>query len=179
MTSLSAASATDASVDAVVALGGNVLDRHAALQSALNALDDTPGLTVRAVSPVYETEPVGGPEQPCYLNAVLLLRTTLSAEALLARARAVEHELGRERRERWGPRTIDIDLIIVGHEVSHDPMLTLPHPRAHERAFVLAPWADIDPDGVLPGHGPVRKLLARVGSSGVRRHEDLALELPG
>ena len=164
---------------AVVALGSNLGDRRAALQSALRLLRGTPGVAVRAVSPVYETEPVGGPEQPRYLNAVLLLRTALPARALLARAQEVERELGRERRERWGPRTIDVDLIAVDGCVSDDPALTLPHPRAHQRAFVLAPWADVDAHAALPGHGPVRELLARVGRDGVRRRDDLALELAG
>lgn len=125
-----------------------------------------------AVSPVYETVPVGGPPQPDYLNAVLLARTTLSSPVLLDRLHEVEAAFDRVREVRWGPRTLDIDIITVAGEVSADPQLTLPHPRAHERAFVLAPWHDADPDAVLPGHGPVAALLAATGRSGIRRSGD-------
>jgi 2-amino-4-hydroxy-6-hydroxymethyldihydropteridine diphosphokinase len=122
-----------------------------------------------AVSPVYETVPVGGPPQPDYLNAVLLARTTLPPHALLDRLQRVEVAFNRVREVRWGPRTLDIDIIAVEGETSDDPVLTLPHPRAHERAFVLAPWHDVDPAAVLPGRGGVAALLAAVGAPGIRR----------
>jgi len=121
------------------------------------------------VSPVYETAPVGGPPQPDYLNAVLLARTTLSSRVLLDRLHEVEAAFERVRDVRWGPRTLDIDIITVEGEVSDDPELTLPHPRAHERAFVLAPWHDMDPGAVLPGRGTVAALLAAADRSGIRR----------
>lgn len=130
-----------------------------------------------AVSPVYETVPVGGPAQPDYLNAVLLARTSLPSLALLDRLHEVEAAFDRVREVRWGPRTLDIDIITVDGETSDDPELTLPHPRARERAFVLAPWHDADPRAVLPGHGPVSALLAATDASGVRRSA-LELSLP-
>lgn len=166
---------------AVLALGANLGGpaRLTTLQAALEALAQAADVMVTAVSPVYETVPVGGPEQPDYLNAVALVRTTLDPEALLGRAHAVEAALGRQRHERWGPRTIDIDLVAVGAEVRADRELTLPHPRAHVRAFVLQPWADVDPAAVIPGHGPVRDLLAALPEAAVpRRRADLSLRLP-
>ncbi len=132
-----------------------------------------------AVSPVYETVPVGGPPQPDYLNAVLLARTTLPSRALLDRLHEVEAAFDRVREVRWGPRTLDIDIISVAGEESTGPELTLPHPRAHERAFVLAPWHDVDPDAVLPGHGPVAILLDGVDGSGIRRSPASLLFAPG
>ena len=104
-----------------------------------------------AVSPVYETAPVGGPAQPDYLNAVLVAATSLPARAVLDRGQAAEAARRRVRGQRWGPRTLDVDVIVYGDAVSDDPELTLPHPRAHERAFVLAPWHDVDPGAVIPG----------------------------
>lgn len=121
------------------------------------------------VSPVYETVPVGGPPQPAYLNAVLLARTTLPSRVLLDRLHEVEAAFDRVREVRWGPRTLDIDIVTVEGERSDDPVLTLPHPRAHERAFVLAPWHDADPEAELPGHGRVAALLAATGRDGIRR----------
>lgn len=156
----------------VIALGSNLGDRLDNLQSAVDALFDSPGLTFVAVSPVYETTPVGGPEQPGYLNAVLVAETAMPAPMLLDRCQSLESTLGRTRGERWGPRTLDLDLIVYGDLVSDDPELTLPHPRAHERAFVLAPWLAADPGASLPGHGPVRDLLAAVGQDGVQRLDD-------
>jgi len=125
-----------------------------------------------AVSPVYETAPVGGPDQPDYLNAVLLARTSLAARPLLGRLHEVEAAFARVRDVRFGPRTLDVDIVAYDGVVGADPGLTLPHPRAHQRAFVLAPWHDVDPDAVLPGHGRVADLLAAVtgaGQPGVRR----------
>jgi 2-amino-4-hydroxy-6-hydroxymethyldihydropteridine diphosphokinase len=159
----------------VLALGSNLGDRQDVLQGAVDAIVGLPGVRVTAVSPVYETVPVGGPAQPDYLNAVLIAATGLAPDELLAAAHAIEHEYGRVRAERFGPRTLDIDIISYAAEVSTDPVLTLPHPRAHERAFVLAPWHDIDPEASLPGHGTVRDLLARLDQGGIRREPDLVL----
>ena len=162
----------------VIALGSNLGDRLDNLQGGLDAVFDAPGLDFDAVSPVFETSPVGGPGQPAYLNAVLVARTLLPARAVLERCQAVEAALGRVRKERWGPRTLDLDIIVYGDEVSDDPELTLPHPRAHERAFVLAPWCEADPAARIPGHGRVCDLLAEVGLDGVRRRGDQVLHPP-
>ena len=141
------------------------------------------GLALVALSPVYETVPVGGPPQPEYLNAVLIAETTLPATALLRRGQAVEAAFGRVRQEVWGPRTLDVDVIVYGDVVSDDPELTLPHPRARERAFVLAPWLDADPDAEIPGQGRVAELLDAAvarngGQPGVRRLADVQLRPP-
>ena len=162
--------------EAVLSLGSNLGDRLANLQSAVDRVHGD-GVTVRAVSPVYETAPVGGPPQDVYLNAVLLVETTLPARELLARAHDVEEALGRERAERWGPRTIDVDLVTYDDETRGDGDLTLPHPRAAERAFVLRPWLDVDPNAALPGGVAVAQLAARLDESGIRR-TDLQLEVP-
>jgi dihydroneopterin aldolase / 2-amino-4-hydroxy-6-hydroxymethyldihydropteridine diphosphokinase len=160
-------------VKVVLALGSNIGDRLGNLQRAVDLLcgsvADGAGLTCTAVSPVYETVPVGGVQQDDYLNAVLLATTDLTAAGLLARCQAVEDALGRVREVRWGARTLDVDIIAYGEELSGDPALTLPHPRTHERAFVLAPWLDADPAASLPGKGAVAGLLAAVGTAGVTR----------
>ena len=110
---------------------------------------------------MYETDPVGGPaDQPAYLNAVVVADTVLEPQALLALAHRVEDAHGRVRVEHWGARTLDVDVLAVDALRSDDPVLTLPHPRAHERAFVLVPWSDVDPDFDVPGRGRVRDLLA-------------------
>jgi len=163
---------------AVLALGSNLGDRRQNLQSAVDGLFDAPGLGFRAVSPVYETRPVGGPDQPDYLNAVIAVETVLPARAILDRAHRVEDALRRVREVRWGPRTIDVDLIVVGEEISDDPELTLPHPHAHERAFVLAPWADIEPGAEIPGRGRITDLLDATGLDGVRRADNSELQRP-
>ncbi|WP_328495651.1 2-amino-4-hydroxy-6-hydroxymethyldihydropteridine diphosphokinase [Streptomyces sp. NBC_00414] len=165
---------------AVVSLGSNLGNRLETLQGAIDALEDTPGVRVKAVSPVYETEPWGvAPDsQPSYFNAVIVLKTTLPPSSLLERAHAVEEAFHRVRDERWGPRTIDVDIVAYADMVSDDPTLTLPHPRAHERAFVLAPWNDVEPEAQLPGHGPVAQLLAAVPRDGVAPRADLELQLP-
>jgi len=153
----------------VLALGSNLGHRLDILQGAVDAVAGLPDVRVVAVSPVYETVPVGGPEQPDYLNAVLLIRTTLGPRDLLAELHAVEAAFDRVRLVHWGPRTLDIDIITYEGELSDDPDLTLPHPRAHERSFVLAPWHDLDEAATLPGHGAVATLLAAAGNQGIRR----------
>ncbi|ARX85395.1 MULTISPECIES: 2-amino-4-hydroxy-6-hydroxymethyldihydropteridine diphosphokinase [Streptomyces] len=165
---------------AVISLGSNLGNRLETLQGAVDALEDTPGLRVKAVSPVYETEPWGVEpgSQPSYFNAVVVVKTTLPPASLLERAHAVEEAFHRVRDERWGPRTIDVDIVAYADVVSDDPVLTLPHPRAHERAFVLAPWHDVEPEAQLAGRGPVAELLAGVGREGVAPRVDLELRLP-
>ncbi len=170
--------AVDPGPTVVLALGSNLGDRLASLQGGVDALCARPGLSGVQVSPVYETAPVGGPPQPEYLNAVLVATTTLSARAVLERCQEAENALGRVRTERWGPRRIDVDVIVYGTEVSDDPELTLPHSRAHERAFVLAPWHDVDPGAVIPGRGRVADLLAAVGTADVLLCPDARLRGP-
>jgi 2-amino-4-hydroxy-6-hydroxymethyldihydropteridine diphosphokinase len=161
----------------VLALGSNLGDRQDILQGAVDAIVGLPGVRVTAVSPVYETVPVGGPAQPDYLNAVVLADAARPARELLDRLHEIEAAFDRVRLVRWGPRTLDIDIIVFDSARSDDPELTLPHPRAHERAFVLAPWHDVDPDAALPGHGPVAELLAMADHSGLRL-SDLSLVIP-
>jgi 2-amino-4-hydroxy-6-hydroxymethyldihydropteridine diphosphokinase len=117
---------------------------------------------VIAVSTYYVTKPVGGPEQPDYLNAVCILESELPAIELLAVLHGIEKSLGRERSERWGPRTIDLDLIQYGSLLSSADELQLPHPRAHERRFVLEPWSEIEPEAILLTHGKISDLLAQL-----------------
>ncbi len=162
----------------VLALGSNQGERLAMLQGAVDALADTPDLRVLAVSPVYETDPVGGPEQPDYLNAVVVAEGTHSPRTLLERALAIEDAFDRTRDIHWGPRTLDVDVVTVGDLTVDEPDLVVPHPLAAERAFVLVPWHDADPSAVLTGAGPVAALLARVDLSGVRRRDDLVLAAP-
>lgn len=164
----------------VVALGSNLGDRGETLHAAVGALRALPGLTVTAVSALVETDPVGGPEQPPYLNAVVVGRSTLPPAELLAALHAIEADHGRTREIRWGARTLDLDLVQHGvpggrREVTSDAAeMTLPHPRASERAFVLVPWLDADPRATLrvgPGPDGIRRvsdLLADLDRSGVR-----------
>ena len=151
---------------AVLAFGSNLGDRVATIREAVRLLGEESGLRVEAVSRLYETpalKPEGIDEEaPAYLNAVALVHTILDPLALLSAVNRVEDVLGRVREERWGDRTIDIDIVdYQGIVADDDPRIVLPHPRAHERAFVLVPWLDVDPDAVLPGYGPVAALAAR------------------
>ncbi|MGW4873315.1 2-amino-4-hydroxy-6-hydroxymethyldihydropteridine diphosphokinase [Streptomyces chartreusis] len=165
---------------AVISLGSNLGNRLETLQGAIDALEDTPGVRIKGVSPVYETEPWGVEpgSQPSYFNAVVVLKTTLPPSSLLERAHAVEEAFHRVRDERWGARTLDVDIVSYADVVSDDPHLTLPHPRAHERAFVLAPWHDLEPEAQLPGRGTVAELLGTVTLDGVAPRVDLELQLP-
>lgn len=161
----------------VYSLGSNLGDRLGNLQGAVDALRDTPDVIVVDVSPVYETEPIGGPEDsPKFLNLVVVAESTLEPRTLLERALAIEDAFGRRRGERWAPRTLDVDLIMVGNSKSDQDDLKLPHPLAHERGFVLVPWREIDPKGELPGRGSVADLAASAESSGVVRRADLIIE---
>jgi len=149
-----------APVDVVLALGANLGPAAETLRAAVADLSAVPGLEVTGVSPLARTAAVGGPDQPDFLNAVVLARTTLSARDLLHACQRIEQGHGRERHEHWGPRTLDVDIVVYGHVLATTDDLELPHPRARERAFVLAPWAQVDPDAVLPGlgGGPVAAL---------------------
>ena len=153
----------------VIALGTNLGDRDATLDDAVAALRRLPGLSVDGVSSIHETVAVtvDGPDasRPRYGNRVLVGRTELSPEDLLDALLRIERAFGRVRAERWGDRTLDLDLIAQGGRVVDMPGLVLPHPRAHERDFVLRPWLEADPDAVLPGRGRVRHLLAALEAS--------------
>jgi 2-amino-4-hydroxy-6-hydroxymethyldihydropteridine diphosphokinase len=145
---------------AYLGLGSNLGDRAAHLQDAVDGLAATDGITVIAISPVYETKPVGGPEQPDYLNGVVAVDTDLTPRQLLDVAQRLESEAERQRGERWGPRTLDVDVLLVGDEHVDEPDLIVPHPRLYERAFVMVPLADLDPmlaPWVPPGETGVRR----------------------
>lgn len=161
---------------AVFSLGSNLGDRLEYLQGATAALRATPGLKIAGISSVYETTPVGLTDQPDFLNLVVVTDSTLASMVMLERALAIEDAYARVRTVQWGPRTVDVDLIAVGDRVLHGETLTLPHPRAHERAFVLVPWLEIEPEAVLVGHGRVADLIAGLDASGVRRRDDLRVE---
>ncbi|HEV2295475.1 MAG TPA: 2-amino-4-hydroxy-6-hydroxymethyldihydropteridine diphosphokinase [Tepidisphaeraceae bacterium] len=148
---------------AFIAIGANLGDRAATIRSALETLDRSDGVDVVRVSTLIENPAVGGPaESPPFLNGAAELSTTLNPHALLARLLDIERSLGRERRQRWAPRTIDLDLLLYGDEVIQTNNLTVPHPLMHERDFVLAPLAEIAPDVVHPLlHVPIRHLAMR------------------
>ncbi|QPZ37620.1 2-amino-4-hydroxy-6-hydroxymethyldihydropteridine diphosphokinase [Paramicrobacterium chengjingii] len=156
------------STPVVLALGANLGDRRATLAAAVDDLRHTTGILVDAVSTPIESVAVtlDGEDEtaPAYLNGVVLARTVLDPEALLAATRRIEDAHGRVRTERWGSRTLDIDIIAFGNVQSDDPHLTLPHPRAAGRAFVLDPWLEVDPDAVLPGSGRVDELRRTLAS---------------
>jgi 2-amino-4-hydroxy-6-hydroxymethyldihydropteridine diphosphokinase len=142
---------------AALALGANLGDPRRTLRAAAAGLGAHVGVRLEAVSGLWRTAAVGGPEQPDYLNAVVVVDTSLDPQALLGLAHALEDAAGRVRDVRWGPRTLDVDVLCVEGVRSDDPLLTLPHPRAHERGFVLAPWAEVDPEFVLTtAHGAAR-----------------------
>lgn len=145
---------------AVIALGSNLGDRELNIDSAVAEIAKI--IEVTHLSTNHETDPVGGPDQPKYLNAVLIAESLLAPDELLKALLAIESRLGRVRDIHWGPRTIDLDLIIVDDKKIDSPDLVLPHPRAHERRFVLEPWAEIDPEAVLPGHGRIEEILLRI-----------------
>lgn len=151
---------TSAGVRAVVSLGANLSDRREALRAAVRALGSADRTELVAVSDLWRTAPFGGPTQPDYLNAVAIVATELAPRELLAVCQEAEERAGRVREVRWGPRTLDLDVVSFDDVTSDDPVLTLPHPRAHERAFVLAPWAELDPEAPLRVAGAVRPVRA-------------------
>lgn len=163
---------------AVLSIGSNEGDRLGHLRRCVASLDGA----VRAVSPVYETAPWGGVEQADFLNAVVLVADQRADPVeWLRRGQRCEAAAARTREIRWGPRTLDVDVIDVECTVRHDPALTLPHPRAHERAFVLVPWLEVAPHATLAGYGAVAGLVAALPAAerlGVRRRDDLELLLP-
>jgi len=142
---------------AVISIGANIGEPKANLDLAIGLLREA--TEVISVSSYLQTKPVGGPDQPDYLNAVVILESDLPAKDLLALLNGIETAMGRTREMYWGPRVIDLDLIQYGGLLVNDEQLTLPHPRAHERRFVLAPWFEIEPDAVLLTHGRISDLL--------------------
>ena len=148
---------------AYLGIGSNLGDRLGYLQLALDVLAAVPGISVTAVSPVYETDPVGGPVQDDFLNAVVEVETNLEPHGLLLAAQTAERTAGRVREQHWGPRTLDVDVLLFGDVRLDDPDLVIPHPRIGERAFVLAPLHDLD---------PARAPVPAAGWRGVRRIAD-------
>lgn len=163
---------------AALAVGGNLGDARARLREAVAALSDHPDVVVAAVSSLWWTEAVGGPTQPDYLNAVVLVETSLDGRGLLELAHALEDRAGRVRDARWGPRTLDVDVLSVDGERSDDPQLTLPHPRAHQRAFVMVPWAEVAPEFVLSPAGTNPRTVGQWAASITGQSVTLAEEGP-
>ncbi|MFT4156695.1 MAG: 2-amino-4-hydroxy-6-hydroxymethyldihydropteridine diphosphokinase [Microbacterium sp.] len=161
---------------AVVAFGANLGDREKTIRDAAERIARLPLVYEVTLSPLHETVALTlngpDPDAPGYVNAVALVTTRLAPAILLGMLHAIEDENGRERHERWGDRTLDLDLIAYGDETSTDPQVLLPHPRAFERLFVLEPWLDLDPDAVLPGYGRVADLAANLAAE-LRRQEDI------
>jgi 2-amino-4-hydroxy-6-hydroxymethyldihydropteridine diphosphokinase len=162
----------------VYSIGSNLGDRLGNMQGAVDALSDTPDVILVDVSSVYETEPLGVPaESPQFLNIVVIAETTLEPRTLVERAFAIEEAFGRIREGvRWGPRTLDVDLIMVGNAIVDQEDLKLPHPLAHERAFVLVPWYEVDPTAEIAGKGAIGDLLSQADASGVVRRDDLVID---
>ncbi|WP_199443949.1 2-amino-4-hydroxy-6-hydroxymethyldihydropteridine diphosphokinase [Umezawaea beigongshangensis] len=160
---------------AVLSLGSNLGDRLGFLRLAVEGFADV----AVAVSPVYETAPWGVLDQDDFLNAVLVVSSPdVDARGWLRRGQELERRAGRVRERHWGPRTLDVDVVSVDGILSSDPELILPHPGAHDRATVLIPWHDVDPNAAVPGRGSVADLLVGVDTAGVRRRDDLILSIP-
>lgn len=143
----------------VIGIGSNLGDAATSVRQAMRDVEDRLAATDARRSSLYRSAPVGGPEQPDFVNAVLALESDLTPEAVLEILQGIEQEAGRVRDVRWGPRTLDLDVVVAGNIISADPVLTLPHPRAHERAFVLIPWHEIEPEASLPGIGPIASVI--------------------
>jgi 2-amino-4-hydroxy-6-hydroxymethyldihydropteridine diphosphokinase len=153
-------------VRAYIGLGANLADREGTIEQAVGLLGAEPGIEVVSVSSLRETEPWGRVAQPAFVNGAVAVETTLEPRALLGVLLDVERRLGRVRDERWGPRTIDLDLLLYGDVVLDEPGLTVPHPRLHERAFALEPLQELDPELAVPGRGSVADLLAALAGEG-------------
>ena len=148
---------------AVISLGSNLENRKLNLEIAITHIEQL--LNNLVISPFIQTKPVGGPPQDYFLNAVVIGECELSAESLLTKLLEIEDQMGRVRQIKWGPRIIDLDLIVYGDQVIDSEFLKLPHPLAQSRSFVLSPWLVIDPDGEIPGAGAIKTLLASIPSS--------------
>lgn len=161
----------------VLSIGSNLGDRLENLQTAVTKISGNPRISNVVSSSVYETAPFGGPEQDDFLNAVLLLETDLSAEELLTFAQQLETQANRVREVRWGPRTLDVDILTYGDEIHESETLTIPHPRIAQRAFVLVPWFEIDPSATIPALGKLADLTAAIDKSGVQLNRDMKLKV--
>ncbi len=156
-------------VRAAIALGSNLQQPERQVRAGFDELSALPTTKLLARSPLYRTAPVGKLDQPAFVNAVAVVETALSARELLDALLAIERRHGRERDVPNGPRTLDLDIVLYGDKAIHEPGLTVPHPRAHERAFVLAPLLDAWPDAAIPGRGPARDFLAGVSGQAIER----------
>lgn len=167
-----------AALRAFLGLGGNLGDPVAAMQQTVSALQETPGVEAVAVSPVYRTVAEGGVEQPDFLNAVVELRTDLSPHELLAVCQRLEQASGRVRDQRWGPRTLDIDILAIEGMRVNEPDLVVPHPRASTRAFVVVPWAEVSPQFQLHLPGPtMAQRASEFAAAGVERIDEVTLRV--
>jgi 2-amino-4-hydroxy-6-hydroxymethyldihydropteridine diphosphokinase len=156
-------------VTCYIGLGSNLLNPHRQLVAASKALSSLPETKLVKVSPFYQTPPLGPPGQPDYLNAVACIETDLDAHTLLSHLQAIERQQGRQRQQHWGPRTLDLDILLFGSAIVNDPQLTIPHPQLRHRAFVLVPLAAIAPGLTLPDGSSVGELLANVATDGIVR----------
>lgn len=159
-------------ISAYIGVGSNLLDPLEQVRQAFRALDTLAKTWCVARSPLYRSEPVGPPGQPDYINAVAYLETRLTPKALLAALQDIEKRQGRIRTLRWGPRTLDLDILLYDNLIQDEPYLTLPHPRMHERAFVLYPLRDLNPDLVIPGRGSLDELIRHCQPQGLERLEE-------
>jgi 2-amino-4-hydroxy-6-hydroxymethyldihydropteridine diphosphokinase len=155
----------------VLGLGANLGDAESSLDLAIDMIQAHERVDVVACSSLYRTSPVGGPDQPDFYNAIIKISTELSPEQVLALARDIETRFNRVREQHWGPRTMDVDVIAYDDLISSDPELTLPHPRAHERAFVLVPWLEVDASASLATMGPIADLMSGVKEQGIHKVE--------
>jgi 2-amino-4-hydroxy-6-hydroxymethyldihydropteridine diphosphokinase len=162
---------TAGAVDAYIGLGSNLESPFEQIAAAFGELADLVDTRLIARSPVYLSAPLGPPDQPDFLNAVARLRTRLTPTDLLQGLHTIEAAHARERRERWGPRTLDLDLLLYGDAIIDTPVLRVPHSQMHLRAFVLVPLRDINPDLHVPGMGPLHELAGRVDAGGLSRVE--------
>lgn len=156
-------------ISAYIGIGSNLLDPLEQVRQAFRTLESLAKSRCVACSPLYRSEPVGPPGQPDYINAVAHLETRLTPKALLAALQDIEKRQGRIRTLRWGPRTLDLDILLYDNLIQDDPYLTLPHPRMHERAFVLYPLRDLNPDLIIPGRGSLDELIQHCPPSGLQR----------
>ena len=159
---------------AYVGIGSNLAEPKAQVRQAIGELDDIQDTELLAASSLYRSSPLGPTDQPDYINAAVKLMTSLSAALLLTELFRIEHKHGRRREvgSKWGPRTLDLDLLLYGDLISREPALTLPHPGIAERVFVLAPLLEIEPEIAVPGQGPAKRLLTELGDVTIEKLQD-------
>ena len=162
---------------AYLSIGSNLGDRFEYLQNSVIGICNNPKISKVRVSSIYETTPVGGPQQDDFLNAVVEIDTQLSPVELLAFAQQLEQKANRVRTQHWGPRTLDVDILDYQNEVSSNPELTLPHPRISERAFVVVPWFELAPEVEVTGLGKLAKLYEQIDRAGVQLNSDMKLQV--